>query len=221
MPGDSIADPMALWEWMDLYASFQFAAQEVVDASRHQAHVHNIDHKCFEAGLRTWELLKSAAPVDDLEWCYTTGGATWQPVVHCLDRFFESRGTCKLMLGGWPVTFIQLLGIISQLIKQLLTWYLTNCDDEKMNDCVSALVCFNCASKSLGARARCHLKYDSDGVAHGVVFRTTGHKPENKYTRRTRPTKTQMNTGVLQSQQRRSDNIVLRIGKKVKRYQVY
>ena len=123
-----------------------------------------------------------------------------------------------MMLGGWPVYFNQLLAIMSQLIKQLLTWYLTHCDYEKMNECVFALVCFNDESEKLGASARCHLKDDSDGV--GVVFKTTGHKPENKYTGRTLPTKRQMNAGVLQSQQRRSEglqNIAEQIVKKVKR----
>ena len=33
-PGDSIADPVELWEWMERYASFQFAAQRVVNASK-------------------------------------------------------------------------------------------------------------------------------------------------------------------------------------------
>ena len=107
-----------------------------------------------------------------------------------------------MMLGGWPVYFNQLLAIMSQLIKQLLTWYLTHCDYEKMNECVFALVCFNDESEKLGASARCHLKDDSDGV--GVVFKKD-NKPQSKYTGRTRPTSTQMNAGVLQSQQCRSE----------------
>ena len=125
------------------------------------------------------------------------------------------------MLNDEAVSFSQLLGIMSQLIKQLLTWYLTNCDYEKMNECVFALVCFNDESEKLGASARCHLKYDSDGV--GVVFKKD-QKPENKYTGRTRPTSTQMNAGVLQSQQCRSEdlrvglpNIAEQIAKKRKR----
>ena len=226
MPGDAIAAPIALWEWMERYASFQVAAQSVMDALRAKAHLHNIDHhhKCLEAGLRTWESLKSAAPVNDLECCSTRHGATWQQVVHWLDQYFQAPllffDHGELMLGGWPATFPQMLGAMCQLIKQLLNWYLNECDDEEMNACVSALVCFNEESKKLGGSARCHLKDDSFYGRFTVVIQLTGYKPEYKYTNRTLPTWKQMETGVLQSQQSRSEglrNIAEGIGKRRKR----
>ena len=98
--------------------------------------------------------LDSAAPGDDLCYCHHSLGATWPQVVCELRRFFESVGKCSLTLNGSDITFHGLLFVMNQLIKQLLTWYLTH---GKVFEVVQALTCFNRQGASLGSKATCYL----------------------------------------------------------------
>ena len=127
------------------------------------------------------ELLQRSRPlpmngnVYDLCYCHTSLGATWPQVVCELTRFFESVGKCSLTLNGSDITFHGLLFVMNQLIKQLLTWYLTH---DKVHECVQALVCFNEQGTILGSSARCYLSHNSAGRADRVIFKLSGLEPE-------------------------------------------
>ena len=90
---------------------------------------------------------------------------------------------------------------MNQLIKQLLTWYLTH---DKVHECVQALVCFNEQGTILGSSARCYLSHNSAGWADSVKFKLSGLEPEKKYTK---PTHKQSDARVCGSQKRRSEDL--------------
>ena len=85
----------------------------------------------------------SAAPHSDLQYCQTATGATWQNVVDCFFLYFETRDAAKLNLGDSPITYVALMGAIAKMVKQVLTWHLTNgnaYDCVQVYDCVQANV---------------------------------------------------------------------------------
>ena len=90
VPPDAASDRPPLWEWMQSYAKFQFAAQTLREAYKEEA-THAIDEKCFLTCENTLKALDSAAPLGDLAYCQTKEGATLQAVVHTLNSYFESR----------------------------------------------------------------------------------------------------------------------------------
>ena len=90
---------------------------------------------------------------------------------------------------------------MNQLIKQLLTWYLTH---DKVYECVQALVCFNEEGTFLGSSATCYLSHNPAGRADRVIFKLPGLEPEKKYTN---PTHAQSDAGVCGSQKRRSEDL--------------
>ena len=81
------------------------------------------------------------------------------------------------------------MGAMAQLVKQVLTWHLTN---GNAHDCVQAMVCFKSEGSALGAKAICYLSHDSSGTADGVVIALNGCDPRMKYTGRSKPTKKQV-----------------------------
>ena len=148
--------------------------------------------------------MSSAAPHSDLQDCRTTKGATWQNVVDCFFLYFETRDASKLSLGGSSITYTALTGAMAQLVKQVLTWHLTN---GVAYDCAQAMVCFNSEGSALGAKAICYLSRDPSGTADVVVFALHGCEPTQKYKGRNKPSKTQLAAGELTNQKRRSDEL--------------
>ena len=144
--------------------------------------------------------LDSAAPRDDLCYFQIDRGATWQQVVRERRRFFESVGKCRLTLNDSDITFNSLLFVMFQLIKQLLTWYLTH---DKVHECVQALVCFNREGTFLGSSAMCYLSHNSSGRADRVIFKLPGLDPKMKYRK---PTHAQSDARVCGSHKRRSED---------------
>ena len=164
--------------------------------------------ECFQFCDRTLNAMVSAAPLGDLQYCQTAKGATWQDVVGCFFLYFETRDVAKLNLGDSPIKYGALMGAMAQLVKQVLTWHLTN---GNAHDCVQAMVCFNSEGSALGAKARCYLSHDSSGTADGVVIALNGCDPKMKYTGRSKPSKTQLVAGELASQKKRSDEMGLQV----------
>ena len=111
-------------------------------------------------------------------------------------------GKCSLALNGSDITFHGLLIVMNQLIKQLLTWYLTH---GKVFEVVQALTCFNRQGASLGSKATCYLSHpNSDGEADNVIFKLYGLEPGRIYKNITRR---QSQTGVSASLKRRSEDL--------------
>ena len=122
----------SLGEWMRMYAEFQHLSAKCVDPSVDPSVVEKIvkqshNHLCT---------LDLTAPHDDLLYCRTSRGATWPQVFRELSRFFAAVCTCSLTLNSSGTILYCLLHVMSQLIKQLLTWYLTH--DMQLRD-VTAL----------------------------------------------------------------------------------
>ena len=70
------------------------------------------------------------------------------------------------------ITFHGVLHVMSQLIKQLLTWYLTH---GMVNEVALALTCFNKQGASLGSKATCYLSHpNSAGQPDTVIFKLCG-----------------------------------------------
>ena len=201
----------SLWQWMINYAQFQCAAQTLKEALPGYQHV---IEKCSQLCHRTLNAMVSAAPLSDLQYCQTAKGATWQYVVDCFFLYFETRDAAKLNLGDSPITYSALMGAMAQLVKQVLTWHLTN---GNAHDCVQAMVCFNLEGSALGAKAICYLSHDSSGTADGVVFALNGCDPTMKYTGRSKPSKTQLAADELASQKRRSDEMGFQVKRTKKR----
>ena len=112
-------------------------------------------------------------------------------------------GKCSLTLNGSDTTFHGLLFVMNQLIKQLLTWYLTH---GKVFEVVQALTCFNRQGASLGSKATCYLSYpNSAGQADNVIFKLYGLEPGRIYKNITHK---QLQTGVSASPKRRSEDLV-------------
>ena len=110
-----------------------------------------------------------------------------------------------MKLNGSKVKIGQLMGAMTQLMKQLMTNYVGKGDPEL----VKAMIKFNEQSYILEADSRCMFTYDKDsGLFDGVIFKLS-LKPEHKYTKKKRPTKTQSKTGVLSSLKRRSSDCLM------------
>ena len=119
-----------------------------------------------------------------------------------LSRFFASVCTCSLTLNSSGTTFHGLLHVMSQLIKQLLTWYLTH---DKVYEVVQALICFNKQGTLLGSKATCYLSHpNSAGQADNVIFKLYGLEPGRIYKNITHK---QSQTGVSASLKRRSEDL--------------
>ena len=70
------------------------------------------------------------------------------------------------------IPFHGVLHVLNQLIKQLLTWYLTH---GKVYEVVQALICFNKQGTLLGSKAACYLSYpNSAGQPDTVIFKLCG-----------------------------------------------
>ena len=96
------------------------------------------------------------------------------------------------------------MGAMSQLVKRVLTWKLTN---GYAHDSVQALVGFNSEGEALGAKAICYLSHaKSSDTADAVVVALNGADPK-KYTGRNQPSKNQLIAGELASQKKRSSEI--------------
>ena len=99
------------------------------------------------------------------------------------------------------IPFHGVLHVLNQLIKQLLTWYLTH---DKVFDVVQSLTCFNWQGAQLGSKATCYLSYpNSAGQADNVIFKLYGLEPERIYKKITH---VQSQTGVCASLKRRSED---------------
>ena len=107
---------------MRMYAEFQHLSVKCVDPS--------VDPSVVEKLVRhthnhLW-LLELAAPHHDLFYCCGSKGATWGQVFDVLSYFFSKECKCSLTLNRSAITFHGLLHVMSQFIKQLLTWYLAH-----------------------------------------------------------------------------------------------
>ena len=115
-----------------MYAEFQYFSSKCVDPSVDCSVVKEL---VKQAHNYLWAL-DLTAPHDDLLYCRTSRGATWPQVFNELSRFFASVCTCSLTLNSSGTILYCLLHVMSQLIKQLLTWYLAH--DMQLRD-VTAL----------------------------------------------------------------------------------
>ena len=115
-----------------MYAKFRYLSLKCVDPS---VDPFVLEELVKQAHNYLWAL-DLTAPHDDLVYCHTSRGVTWPQVFEELSRFFASVCTCSLTLNSSGTTFHGLLHVMSQLIKQLLTWYLTH--DMQLRD-VTAL----------------------------------------------------------------------------------
>ena len=129
-------------------------------------------------------------------------GATWPQVFNELSYFFFKECKCSLTLNRSGITFHGLLHVMSQLIKQLLAWYLTH---GKVFEVVQALACFNMQGASLVSKATCYLSYpNSAGEPQNVIFKLYGFEPGRIYKNITHK---QSQTGVSASLKRRSEDL--------------
>ena len=119
-----------------------------------------------------------------------------------------------MSLTGSPIRFTALMGALAQLVTQVLTGHLTK---GVAYDCVQAMVCFTSEGSRLGAKSICYLSYDPPGTADGVVFKVTGCDPTDNYSGKNKPTKTQLATGELGSQKRRSNESGFKVERTRKR----
>ena len=162
--------------------------------------------------LRNLEQLDSIAPKKELSYCQTEKGARWEAVIEAFKSYFDLQENCRsvsdLKLNGLEVTIGQLMGAMTQLMKQLMTNYVGKGDPEL----VKAMIKFNEQSDILEADSRCMFTYDKDsGLFDGVIFKLS-LKPEHKFTNRTLPSHYQIEKGVLNSLTRRSsDCLMLRV----------
>ena len=104
-----------------MYAEFQHLSVKCVDPS--------VDPSDVEKLVRTTHNLLAALKVhapDDLFNCRTSKGATLVHVFNVLSYFFSKECKCSLILNESAITFHGVLHVMSQLIKQLLKWYLTH-----------------------------------------------------------------------------------------------
>ena len=118
---ENICVDSSLWQWMVSYAQFQHSAQLLNDAPPNSE-----IETYFENCNRTLKDMVSIAPLKDLYYCQTSKGAHWPAVVGSFETYFETQNAAKLTLTGSPIKFSALMPDMSQLVKQVLTWKLTN-----------------------------------------------------------------------------------------------
>ena len=197
-----------LTEWMIAYAHFQYSAQVLHDyADDEGPHGPYAQRKKWTDCFCYWKALEHHTEpglLNDLQYYKTTSGASWDEAAGCLEIYLETEGDQSLLLRGSAIKFTTLLGIVCNMVKQVLTWRLVN---GYRHECIQALVAFNRQCLDLGAKAICYLSHDTTGAADGVTISLTGADPRMKYTGSHKGTKRQLAEGVLGSQARRSTDI--------------
>ena len=115
-----------------MHAEFQHLSAKCVDPSVDPSVV----EKIVQVTHNHLAALDVNVPHEYLFSCRTSKGATWPQVYNALSYFFSKECKCSLTLNRSGITFHGLLHVMSQLIKQFLTWYLTH--DMQLRD-VTAL----------------------------------------------------------------------------------